>query len=360
MRPELRDYHVRSIVAGVSRLKFYWDGSPRAFFLWPLTRAQALEVELTFLDALEDAESAELMTEDEAVFQLAEEGLWGEAKEKELEDFQKNVEKIKIGMYENRFEADVLKASRRALHKTKERIGELFLQKHASGLMTCTGYAKAARLKHRVALALRDEAGQAVFPGAQWLSDEGGLLDRAVSEWQDAQLTEADFRELARTTPWRPVWQSRASAESVFGIPCVDYTEDQHNLVAASQLYEQIRQHPECPSDYVLEDDDLLDGWLLIQHKKGDAADNERDIESTIRSEKIKGAQEVFKVVGKNKGLAEKVAAMNSQGAQKVIERRFGAIEKKGKVAVQDLPDMKQNINMQREHMRDAKTANKK
>lgn len=345
-----REFQVARIIAGEIHLHLYWDGDFRLFVVRKLTRQQVLRAEMVYRDACRDAAMAELMDEDEALAHLLENGLWDVAREKALDDFHRNVEKIKIGIYEKRHEPEVVAAGKRALAVTREQIGALLERRHSVDAMTCSGVARLARFKARLGMGLyRDE--EPVFPGDAWAADECGLLDQLVSAWNDARLEDADFRELARNAPWRAIWQSRGTTSSLFGVAGVDYTDEQHNLVAASQLYEQIRQHPNCPSDYVLEDDDMLDGWLLLEHKKSAKDDIEKDIESTIRSDKIKQAQEVFKVVGKNKELADKVESLNSDGARKTIDRRFRAMEQSGRVEVADLPDKKEEIRMQLNQM---------
>lgn len=348
-QPE-RDRLVARIIAGVVPLRVYWGGSFRYFLIRRPSRLELFEVEQTYERALQEAEMEGLLKDDELERYLWQEGFWDEPRERALLEFQQNIEKLKIGMYQNRHDRDVLSASRRKLEITHEKIAELLMQKHAHDSLSCAGYARLCKTRHRLAISLH-EGDSRVFPALSYLADDSTLLDRCIAAWNETQLDDRTIRDCARNVPWRAIWQSRESSRSLFGLDTVDYTEEQHQLVAASNLYEQVRNHPECPSDFVLNDDDLLDGWLILEHKKQAQAEDEKDIESTIHSTKIKNSQEVFKVVGKNKELAKKVNAMNSDGARKTIEKRFQAIEEKGAMSIQNLPDMQQRIRMEQNNM---------
>lgn len=331
------------IIAGVIPLRITHHGKVRKFNLKRPTRLEMLELEDIYDDAFRQAEIDGQWTEEELECWLWEEGLWDESKEKSLRELPKDIEKLKIGLYENRHDLEIVGHARKGLQARKVRYNDLFHERHANDGLSCAGFAKTAKIQHKLAMSLY-EGNAKVFPNSTYLDDLSDLLQDVLLAWSAAQLDENTLRAIARNAPWRPIWQARECSGSLFGIAACDYTEEQQQLVAASQLYEQIRQHPDCPAEFVLNDDDMLDGWLILEHRKHSKLGDEKDVESTIRNPNIKSSQEVFKVVGRNKEFAEKVNAMNSEGARKTIEKRFGAIEQNGKVSVQNLPDMKQRI----------------
>lgn len=338
---------VSRIVSGVVPLRLYYGGQNRRFQIRRPSRFQMLELEDIYEDALAQAEASEQFTDEELECWLWDEGLWDEQREAALVGIPKDIEKLKIGLFEKRHDLDVVGHARKALSRAKQKHAELLQERHFHDSASCSGFARTIKVQHRLAMGLYENDAK-VFPNTAYLDDSSDLLQNVLLAWSSAQLDEHTLRAIARNAPWRPIWQARECSGSLFGIPACDYTEEQQQLVAASQLYEQIRQHPECPPEYVLEDDDMLDGWLILEHRKQTKAGDEQDVESTIRNPNIKSSQEVFKFVGRNKEFAEKVTAMNTEGAKKTIEKRFGAIEAKGKVSVQNLPDMKQRILMEK------------
>ena len=86
------------------------------------------------------------------------------------------------------------------------------------------------------------------------------------------------IRFLARNSLWRIRYvNSQKTAESLFGVPTSDYTNDQLNLAYWSNYYQNIYEMmPEDrPSDSVIEDDEALDAYMTSyyeERRKDDSA----------------------------------------------------------------------------------------
>ena len=100
----------------------------------------------------------------------------------------------------------------------------------------------------------------------------------------------------------------------------------------------------ESPSEEVIQDDDLLDGWLIIQKRKRERDKLEKEVDKKLG--KNKGAQEVY-VMADNADHAEKINSLNNPMAKRIKNSRNNAIDKHGSVAEQDLPDAKRRMRMQ-------------
>ena len=79
------------------------------------------------------------------------------------------------------------------------------------------------------------------------------------------------------------------SGKSVYLYPEKEITQDQKGILIWASMYDNIQEHMECPSDAVLEDDDILDGWFLIQRDKRKKEKLEQEFESST-NEKIKNS----------------------------------------------------------------------
>ena len=58
-------------------------------------------------------------------------------------------------------------------------------------------------------------------------------------------------------------------------------------------MYSKIYEHPECPEDAIIEDDDALDGWMLNQQKENKKQKMEKGVDNLL-GKKGQKAQEVF------------------------------------------------------------------
>ena len=109
-------------------------------------------------------------------------------------------------------------------------------------------------------------------------------------------------------------------------------------------MYDNIAESPDSPSEDVLEDDDMLDGWLLIQRREREKDKKEKSVESVIGNQKISGADEVF-VAAKSQEDIDRINQLNDMQAAIVREQRLSQIKSSdGGVKHQDLDDVKQDI----------------
>lgn len=158
------------------------------------------------------------------------------------------------------------------------------------------------------------------------------LLRKIQAEYQKQWIGVKEYRELARTDPWRSYWNSQKNgAFRVIG-------EEQQNLIMYSRMYDNAYKHMECPSDFVINDDDLFDGWLLHQREKaaGDKAES-----PVLKSNP--DAQELYIMV-KNQEEANQVLDLNSADTKNIIKEREMVIKKVGEIHDMALPDNKREI----------------
>ena len=165
------------------------------------------------------------------------------------------------------------------------------------------------------------------------------LLNRAFF---NNSISEKMIREIARTEPWRSLWKAATNRDSLFGKPVIQYTTLQRDLVYWSMVYDNVFENPECPSDDILENDDMLDAWFIEQHEKrkgkGTAAEK-------MKNDKIANAQSIGIFVDTPED-AEKVYKLNDAVARKAIANKEAAIAKHGKVEEQHLPEAQQELRM--------------
>jgi len=127
-------------------------------------------------------------------------------------------------------------------------------------------------------------------------------------------------------------------------------TDEQKTLITWSSIYDNISEHPDCPPDYIINDDDVLDGWLIIQRRKREKDMNKQRAESLITNEKIKNSAEIFLPAGNVEDM-KKIASLNDQYGDSVKRQRFKTINKRGIVEEKDMPDTRRELNMRKVQM---------
>ena len=120
-----------------------------------------------------------------------------------------------------------------------------------------------------------------------------------------------------------------------------DWTDDQRSLVSFSQMYDSVYEHPECPDDKIIDDDDMLDGWMIVQKRKIAKAKKQAQVDDI--NPNLKNAGEVF-LFGKQKEEVEEILSLNSKEALYRMKEKINYINRVGSSEDSKLPDVQRQI----------------
>lgn len=249
-------------------------------------------------------------------------GYWTDQDEVDLKKLIEQLDKMKIILYEN-FDKDDASQIRKKIKLDKEGIEELTKRKYEYSSYTDEWVATCAKQRYLLSCSVG--------------SDLESIIDIVLTKMREEAISESQFRELARSEPWRNIWESR-EVGNLFDVPVCDLTNDQRRLVLYSLMYDRIYEHHERPSEDIIEDDDALDGWKLIQKQKVHKDKIDRQIEEKLSNNKIAGAQEVIIPISNDDEL-KAVNGLNDAGAKIVKRNREVQVSQKGAVAHEDFID---------------------
>jgi hypothetical protein len=277
---------------------------------------------------------------------LLESNQWSSAEEDKLNKLVEDVPKLKMRIYELYLKSTEKRAVKAALNDTRQLIDELYYKRHALDYLTCHGIASSAKHRYLIGASI-------YYKGKPYWKDFSGwrkpdyLLDAIINEVGKNRLAEVQLRELSRNDPWKTYWSAaKSSGRGVFNKASIDLTENQKNIILYAQMYDNIAESPECPSDDIIEDDDALDGWILTQRGKRQEDTNRNDIISGIKNEKIRNSEEIFVVVNSEED-AKKVYEANDIAGKVALTQRMNQVKREGVVREQDLNETKLRVMMQ-------------
>jgi hypothetical protein len=148
-----------------------------------------------------------------------------------------------------------------------------------------------------------------------------------------------DYKNVARSEQWKAVWNSNKN--NLFNKSAYDLSDEQKTLISISNMYDRIYEHPECPGDDVINDDDILDGWMIYQRNKADKI-KKQNIAQEIAN-KHKNAKEIFIVADKED--VNDIFDLNSSVSSSIIKQRRGLIRNsKEGVDEVNLPDVQMEL----------------
>ena len=84
---------------------------------------------------------------------------------------------------------------------------------------------------------------------------------------------------------------------------------------------QDVDECPDSPDEKVIDDDDCLDGWFIVQQRKHKKDKKEREVEDMIKNPKIKDSQEIY-LVAQDEEHAQEIYGLNDPMARNVIKQR--------------------------------------
>lgn len=342
MDQSLKELYVSRIVNGVFRCKindhFY-------IIKQPDRRIRHIAQQIYF-DAIKEAELDGLYNEDELNQFLIDNQLWSDQKEKDLKQIHSDIDELKVKLFQSIYKSEERKMLRKMLSIAKENLVSLYQQKNAYNHLSCDGFASTLKMRYLVGKSLKYEDDTNVWSNDDFWKNTDPILEEATSIYIDNKISEKHFREIARTDPWRSIWSCRKVENALFGVPSVDLTDEQKNIVIWSNLYDNIYEHPNCPSEEVIHDDDMIDGWLILQRRERNKKQAKVEVEDFISNDKIKNSGEVF-IIAQSKEDINRVDSLNDDQAKNIKKQRFKYINEKGHVDESQMPDTKFELQMQ-------------
>lgn len=332
-----REYIVNKILSGCVSCEFR-DQPVLVFEPTPLVKVQAQVIyQREFRRAILEG----VPTEDSMLDILKQKRMWDDIREGELKLVPERIEALKVELYNAYFRfrrrdqikksIDTLRFREVELSKERERF------KHASA----EGYAIACRNKHLICASTFDMSNTLVFKD-DYDKYSQPELELFIQSYLQEKVDDSVIRKLSREEPWRSIWSAGKAEGSVFGKSSSLLSHEQKMLIIWSKLYDNIYESPECPPEEVLDDDDCLDGWLVVQGKKREQ--DKKAGHGYKPGDKLNKADEVFIMV-ENEDDVARVQAMNSPEAIFRQQQRMTALKQAGgTLQEQHMPDSKMRV----------------
>lgn len=333
MKQHEREFFIYTIRSGKVFL-------PHNIIIYPPTIDIVIQSLQKYDEYYDIALSENIMTEEEMVSWMKTQRLWTSYNDNKVIELQKKIENLKINAYESRLDQKQVNNIKATIRFTENLLNEELSQKNSFLINTCEAIANAEKTSFLIE--------NTTYQNKKLYNFSELFLTQVINYWHNSFLTEQQCRELARNEPWKSIWTTKEKA----GIPLFlnsesgELTYNQKNLMIWSQVYDNIQESLDCPSKEVIDDDDILDGWFIVQHKKREKDKLEKEFEASTKNNKIKQSSEVL-IMAKNHEIASKIQDINTVEAKQVIKNREKVLEKRGVVKAGEFLDEKNAIRSQ-------------
>lgn len=332
MKHHEREYFVSRIRSGVYFIPF---NESTLKILTP-TLEDEYYINLAYSQAYDEALAQDIMTEDEMLDWMIDKNLWTEEDEQKQEQLEKNLETLRIKIYENRFQTEKREKIRQYLRATEEGLQKLAQKKAAYYQNTCEGNAWLKKCHASIR--------RCTFLNGEPCDFSDISIQDVWYVYNKEFLQESDVRELSRNEPWRTLWNIRKDCNlNLFDNKGRELSIDQKNIIMWSKMYDNIQESMDCPTDDVIEDDDLLDGWFVIQKNKREKERAQSEVDSIVSNNKIANSQEIF-VFAQTPQDAARVEKANTFHSSMIKKERMSVVQEKGEAKDMDFRDQQLKV----------------
>lgn len=332
MEPYKRDFFIARIRAGYIPVEL--EGH-RFCIYHPDSNVELLSQE-KYMKVYEQATEEGLMTKDECYNFLIKQNIWSSKLEEEYSTIVPgHIDYWKIELYQSILKSKTKERVRKYLQAAKDEYERLSNIRHFYDYVTVSGYANYVR-----SLYILSQCTKLNEEPVDWSQYN---LNSIMNKYYSSMLSSKDIRELSRTSPWAGLWGILKNTGNIFENRSL--TMEQQSLLSWSLMYDKIYESPDCPSDDIIEDDDVLDGWLLLQKRKREAEKNQQEVESKINP-KMQDADEIF-IPAETQQDAQKIEDLNPQQVRNIKRQRAQQLQGKKRIQEQEFKDVQQKRSMQ-------------
>ena len=304
--------------------------------------AELLEESLDIYDkAYQQAYYMGVPIKDQLVEILLDNNIWSPLDDSESESLENQIENTKVQAFEKFYDKRLVNTLKMNIRELERKLLKTKMKKVCLDHTSCEGVAS--------------------FSRSLWiLSRTTFYKDKTPYDWQhmtvhnlfdkymENQISHKDIRYLARKEPWRGIWLIGKKSGNIFDREVINTTKDQILLSHYSSMYDNIYEHPECPNDKIVDDDDILDGWMIKQKRENEKSKKQKEVDSLTKNPKIANSQEVF-IMAKDQESANEIYGLNNPMARKTISDRKNQIinSEEGQIDFRQLSDVRQDIQVQ-------------
>lgn len=300
------------------------------------------EAELHAEQEYENNKFNDWINEDAIVDSLVSMGVWTYSGDDNLKNLEKQIDDLKVDIYKNFLNPTKLKSLKRTLNNTKNAYNNQYNIRHSLDQYTVNGYSQYIKNQYILIHSLYINNTR-LFNNIE--DTDFNLLNNLSNTIAEHTIDISIFRQIARNDLWKNYWS--ANSDHLFDKAVINWTDEQKTLVVLTKMYDSAYQHPECPPDQVFEDDDMFDGWMIMQKRENEKTRNKNRTEKVLEGKKLDKAGEVF-IVANSQEEAQNIYSLNDNNSRHIIKERETIIRNTSEtIDVSQLPDVQRELTVQ-------------
>lgn len=260
----------------------------------------------------------------------------------DLKSIETKIENSKVELFQNFFDRTKRDSIKKQLSSLVSRYSQLFSSKHLLDFLTLENYCSNIKYAFIICNSLYYfNTNNLVF---NTNNVDNMLFDNITAEISKNLLDLSQIKLIARSDCWRNYYT--VNKLHLFPYSASELTEEQKGILSVSLMYDRVYEHPECPNKEIIDDDDALEGWMIVQSRANKQQKNEKGVNSMLTG-KVGKASEVF-FMANNKQQVQDIIGLNStDSANRLKQKMDTVLSAQGIVKDSQLPDVQQDLRTQ-------------
>jgi hypothetical protein len=288
------------------------------FFIRNLTLKEYIELnhyKRSLYKDLKYEQDYRYLTQEDALRVLKNRGICDEDIEKKLKDIERVLEDTKVELYK----AYTVRISDVPILQTQINSLKQKRESYLSMTMAFSEYTKEGVINN-LCLQKRLSMTASYLDGAPLsFSISSKKFRSIILQYYKAILSEDKIKDLCRSGEWRLYWSIKKP--NPFNSEPLLLNHNQKYMIIFSRMYDSAYNHRECPSEDVINDNDALDGWFIVQDRKQKQEKQKQGLEDII--DKHHGNSQEIYIPARNQEEARRIYDANPEHIkQKILDKQ--------------------------------------
>lgn len=297
------------------------------------------QASLLYNQILNEEKYQNWIREDNAESVMISLGIWEDKTNDIIKGLYKRLDDLKVNLFKAWMMPTKQKMIRKDIDHIKKQLNKILAVKQEFLGHTLEGYASSIKHEFIICKTLYSD-NKLVFDNNSSNNKSFVKFNSLNQEISHMAIGISEYKELARHDAWKSYWTANKNHD-VFNGPVCSWTDDQRMMFKISRMYDNIYEHPECPEEVVIADDDMLDGWMILQQREQTKAKKEKSLDSTTRN--LRDASEIFLFPQSQEEFSD-IMSLNSDETKMEIKEKMAFIAKKGEAAEHEMPDVQRKL----------------
>jgi hypothetical protein len=335
--------NINAIIDRIISKKIYFSYKDKIYYYKFPDIDIKLESNLIYEETFEQLKFEDIILEEDVDNTLQEYEIVDYSLKKHLERLNKKLDDLKVELFSSFYIDSKKKKIKNSIKNLRKNIQEAENQSRYLDRLTIESICANIQNEFLLLNGIYTKDHSLVFNSDVLGNVDQNLFNNLGQEIAKKFLKGYEYRIVARSLSWKSLWGIKN--HHIFEGSVSEWSDEQKTIVSISQMYDSIYQHPECPEDDIIQDDDAIDGWSIYHSRKIKEEKKKNGVSSKL--DRHKNAQEIFVVAETDEDIKSIIGMNDHTGFNRMkskVDHAMVAAATQGTVREIDIPIVQSDL----------------